>query len=51
MPCVIITVREAEVPPEEEKPEVTPEAPEGINWLPILAIVGAIAVAYYIKER
>jgi len=43
MKCITIAaVKKAE----EEKPSV--EIP---NWLPILAIAGALATAYYIKER
>jgi len=47
MPCVTIVVTKPEQPPTPQPPPVT-----GIeSYLPIVAILGAAALAYYIRKR
>jgi len=46
MKCVKITAIEPEEETQPEKPQI--KMPD---WLPIAAVAGALAVAYYIKER
>jgi len=51
MKCITITAISSETKPEVTELETKPEVTELGDILPIFALLGAAAVAYYIRRR